>query len=118
VSLVSEAHDQGPQPVPRYLARLNGRDSYRDEQHVAVSVSDAMRHARHGGWRQAAKSLFQRMNLDFLTSVVQELPWIRRLLNPRTTALLLNGAAASCRIPNSPPVTFSTNPTEAEPGMS
>ena len=27
VSVVSEAHDQGPQPVPRYLDRLNGRDS-------------------------------------------------------------------------------------------
>ena len=27
VSLVSEAHDQGPQPVPRYLDRLNGRDT-------------------------------------------------------------------------------------------
>jgi hypothetical protein len=27
VSVVSEAHDQGPQPVPRCLDRLNGRDS-------------------------------------------------------------------------------------------
>ena len=27
VSVVSEAHDQGPQPVPRYLDRLNGRTS-------------------------------------------------------------------------------------------
>jgi hypothetical protein len=26
VSVVSEAHDHGPQPVPRYLDRLNGRD--------------------------------------------------------------------------------------------
>jgi hypothetical protein len=26
VSVVSGAHDQGPQPVPRYLDRLNGRD--------------------------------------------------------------------------------------------
>jgi hypothetical protein len=25
VSVVSEAHDQGPQPVPRYLSRINGR---------------------------------------------------------------------------------------------
>jgi hypothetical protein len=27
VSVVSEAHDHGPQPVPRYPDRLNGRDS-------------------------------------------------------------------------------------------
>jgi hypothetical protein len=27
VSVVSEAHDHGPQPVPRYLDRLNGRDN-------------------------------------------------------------------------------------------
>ena len=27
MSVVSEAHDQGPQPVPRYLDRLNGRDT-------------------------------------------------------------------------------------------
>ena len=27
MSVVSEAHDQGPQPVPRYLDRLNGRDN-------------------------------------------------------------------------------------------
>ena len=27
VSVVSVVHDQGPQPVPRYLDRLNGRDS-------------------------------------------------------------------------------------------
>jgi putative transposase len=27
VSVVSEAHDHGPQPVPRYLDRLNGSDS-------------------------------------------------------------------------------------------
>ena len=27
VSVVSEAHDQGPQPVPRYLDRLNGSDN-------------------------------------------------------------------------------------------
>jgi hypothetical protein len=25
---MSEAHDQGPQPVPRYLDRQNGRDSH------------------------------------------------------------------------------------------
>ena len=27
MSVVSEAHDQGPQPVPRCLNRLNGRDT-------------------------------------------------------------------------------------------
>jgi hypothetical protein len=32
VSVVSGAHDQGPQPVPRYLDRLNGRDTGRPEQ--------------------------------------------------------------------------------------
>jgi MoaA/NifB/PqqE/SkfB family radical SAM enzyme len=57
-------------------------DCYRDAsvmQRVAVSVSDAIHQAPNGRWRHAAKSLFQRTNLESLTAVVQELPWIRRL---------------------------------------
>ena len=32
MSVVSEAHDHGPQPVPRYLDRLNGRDTEQEKE--------------------------------------------------------------------------------------
>jgi hypothetical protein len=42
VSVVSEAHDHGPQPVPRYLDRLNGRDKQADEPTPARMASFAV----------------------------------------------------------------------------
>jgi|SRR3990172_9604073 len=57
-------------------------DCYRDAsvmQHVAVSVSDSVAQARQGMWRGAAKSLFNRNNLDSLKSVFEGMGWITRI---------------------------------------
>ncbi len=57
-------------------------DCYRDAsvmQHVAIFVSDSIAQARHGMWRDAAKSLFNRDNLVSLKSVFEGLGWISRI---------------------------------------
>jgi hypothetical protein len=42
--VVSEAHDQGPQPVPRYLDQLNGRDRRPpSSRHTPGSVTSGLR---------------------------------------------------------------------------
>jgi MoaA/NifB/PqqE/SkfB family radical SAM enzyme len=57
-------------------------DCYRDAsvmQHMAVSLSDAVTHARQGSWSQAARTLFNRSTFGSLRSVVEGLRWIRRI---------------------------------------
>ncbi len=57
-------------------------DCYRDAsvmQHVGVSLSDALAHARGGRWRTAAKTVFNRSVLDSMKSVLEGLGWINRL---------------------------------------
>ena len=57
-------------------------DCYRDSsvmQHVAVSVSDAVGHARKGRLMAAARTLFTRANYLSLRSVFESLRWIRRI---------------------------------------
>jgi hypothetical protein len=48
-SVVSEAHDQGPQPVPRYLNGLNGRDKVAGPGEEARAQHDAAAHLVLGG---------------------------------------------------------------------
>jgi MoaA/NifB/PqqE/SkfB family radical SAM enzyme len=57
-------------------------DCYRDAsvlQHIAVSVSDAVGHARKGKLVSASKTLFTKANYLSIKSVIENLRWILRI---------------------------------------